>query len=42
METPTIDLMPLMLEFSEVFHVDLVGMPPDRDISFGIELSLGT
>jgi len=33
-ETPAIDSMPVVREFSDVFRSDLPGMPPDRDIDF--------
>ncbi|XP_070039557.1 uncharacterized protein [Nicotiana tomentosiformis] len=33
--------VPVVREFSDVFHVDLPGMPPDRDIDFGIYLVSG-
>ncbi|XP_070040530.1 uncharacterized protein [Nicotiana tomentosiformis] len=32
METPMIDLVPVVREFSDVFPYDLPGMPPDCDI----------
>ncbi|XP_070008379.1 uncharacterized protein [Nicotiana sylvestris] len=41
-ETPTIDSMPVVREFSDVFPSDLPGMPPDRDINFCIDLSIDT
>jgi hypothetical protein len=34
--------MPVVNEFPDVFPEDLLGMPPDRDIEFVIELKLGT
>jgi hypothetical protein len=34
--------VPIVNEFSNVFPKDLVGMPPDRDIEFVIELKPGT
>jgi hypothetical protein len=33
--------VPVVNEFSNVFPVDLPGMPPDRDIEFVIELKPG-
>lgn len=33
-ETSTIDSVPVVREFSDVFPSDLPGMPPDRDIDF--------
>ncbi|XP_070040764.1 uncharacterized protein [Nicotiana tomentosiformis] len=39
-DTPTIDSVPMVRNFSNVFPADLSGMPPDRDIDFGIDLVL--
>ncbi|XP_070013954.1 uncharacterized protein [Nicotiana sylvestris] len=41
-ETSSIDSVPVVRDFPDVFPVDLPGMPPDRDIDFGIDLVLGT
>ncbi|XP_070023193.1 uncharacterized protein [Nicotiana sylvestris] len=41
-ETPTIDSMHVVWEFSDVFPSNLPGMPPYRDIDFYINLDLGT
>ncbi|XP_070039383.1 uncharacterized protein [Nicotiana tomentosiformis] len=41
-DTPTIDSVPIVRDFSDVFPVDLPGMPSDRGINFGIDLVLGT
>ncbi|XP_070054943.1 uncharacterized protein [Nicotiana tomentosiformis] len=41
-ETPTIDSVPVVREFTDVFPSDLPGMPPDRDIDFSIDLAPGT
>ncbi|XP_070028574.1 uncharacterized protein [Nicotiana sylvestris] len=40
--SPTIDSVPVVQEFADVFPSDLPGMPPDRDINFCIDLALGT
>ncbi|XP_070049157.1 uncharacterized protein [Nicotiana tomentosiformis] len=40
--TPTIDSVPVVRDFSDVFPADLPGMPPYRDIDFGIDMVLGT
>jgi hypothetical protein len=32
----------VVCEFSNVFPDELPGLPPDRDVEFGIELVLGT
>ncbi|XP_070044598.1 uncharacterized protein [Nicotiana tomentosiformis] len=37
-ETPAIDSIPVVHDFSNVFPADLPGMPPDMDIDFGIAL----
>ncbi|XP_070041368.1 uncharacterized protein [Nicotiana tomentosiformis] len=41
-ESPTIDSVPVVREFADVFSSDLPVMPPDRDIDFCIDLALGT
>ncbi|WMV57669.1 hypothetical protein MTR67_051054 [Solanum verrucosum] len=41
-ESPFIKSIHVVLEFREVFHNDLFGMPPDRDIDFCIDLKPGT
>ncbi|XP_070055922.1 uncharacterized protein [Nicotiana tomentosiformis] len=41
-DTPTIDSVLVVQDFAYVFPADLSGMPPDRDIDFGIDLVLGT
>ena len=41
-ETPSIDSVPVVRDFPNVFPADLPGMPPDRDIDFGIDLVPGT
>ncbi|XP_070031652.1 uncharacterized protein [Nicotiana tomentosiformis] len=38
----SMDSVPVVCEFSDVFPADLMGMPPDRDIDFCIDLALGT
>ena len=42
MEGATIDKTKVVNEFPDVFPHDLLGMPPDRDIEFIIELLPGT
>jgi hypothetical protein len=39
---PTLDQVPVVCEYPDVFPVELPGMPPDRDIEFVIELIPGT
>jgi hypothetical protein len=34
--------IPVVCEYADVFPDELLGMPPDRDIEFAIELQLGT
>jgi hypothetical protein len=39
---PTVDQVPVVCEYPDVFPEELPGMPPDRDIEFVIELIPGT
>ncbi|XP_070018075.1 uncharacterized protein [Nicotiana sylvestris] len=41
-EVPSIDFVPVVHEFPEVFPGDLPGVPPDRDIDFCIDLAPDT
>ncbi|XP_070031564.1 uncharacterized protein [Nicotiana tomentosiformis] len=41
-DTPTVESVPVERDFPNVFPADLPGMPPDRDIDFGIDLLPGT
>lgn len=41
-ETPSIEFIHLVLEFREVLHNELSGMPPDRDIDMCINLEPDT
>ncbi|XP_070007501.1 uncharacterized protein [Nicotiana sylvestris] len=41
-EVPSMDSVPVVREFLEVFHANLSGMPPDRYIDFCIDLAPGT
>jgi hypothetical protein len=41
-EGPTVDSVPTVREFADVFPVDLPGLPPDRDIDFAIDVEPGT
>ncbi|XP_070003013.1 uncharacterized protein [Nicotiana sylvestris] len=41
-DTPTVELVPVVRDFPDVFPSDLPGMLPDRDIDFGIDLLLDT
>ncbi|WMV45150.1 hypothetical protein MTR67_038535 [Solanum verrucosum] len=41
-ESPSIESIPVVSEFREVFPTDLPGMPPDRDIDFCIDSEPGT
>ena len=38
LETPTLELVPVVCEFPGVFPEDLPGVPPERKIDFGINL----
>ncbi|XP_070058141.1 uncharacterized protein [Nicotiana tomentosiformis] len=40
-EVPCTDSVPIVCEFLEVFPTDLLGIPPDRDIDFFIDLLQG-
>jgi hypothetical protein len=42
MEVVPIHQIPVVCEFLDVFPDELPGLPPDRDVEFGIELILGT
>jgi len=37
-ETPTLQSVNVVNEFSDIFLDDLLGIPPDREIEFGIDL----
>jgi hypothetical protein len=39
---PTLDQVPVVCEYPDIFPEELPGMPPDRDIEFIIELVPGT
>ncbi|WMV09977.1 hypothetical protein MTR67_003362, partial [Solanum verrucosum] len=41
-EPPCIDHMPMVREFKDVFHTDLLGVLLDRDIDFAIDLEPST
>ncbi|XP_070049216.1 uncharacterized protein [Nicotiana tomentosiformis] len=41
-EVPVIDYVPMLCDFPDVFPVGMQGMPPDKDIDFGIDLVPGT
>ena len=41
-EVPSMESVPVVCEFPEVFPTDLPGMPPDRDIDRCIDLAPGT
>lgn len=36
-ENPHIELFPVVREFPEVFPNDLLGIPPEQEIDFGID-----
>ena len=40
--SPNLASIHVVYEFSDVFPEDLLGLPPDRDVEFSIELELGT
>ncbi|XP_070046194.1 uncharacterized protein [Nicotiana tomentosiformis] len=39
---PSMDSVPVVREFPEIFPADFPRIPPDRDINFCIDLALGT
>ncbi|XP_070053397.1 uncharacterized protein [Nicotiana tomentosiformis] len=41
-DTLTVESVLVVRDYLDVFSADLPGMPPDRDIDFGIDLLLGT
>jgi len=41
-EVPTINTIPVVSEFVDVFPEEIAGLPPEREIEFGIELIPGT
>ncbi|XP_070039512.1 uncharacterized protein [Nicotiana tomentosiformis] len=41
-KAPTLESVPVVNEFLEVFPDELLGIPPDREIDFGIEMMQGT
>ncbi|XP_070054546.1 uncharacterized protein [Nicotiana tomentosiformis] len=41
-DTPTVESISVVRDFSDVFLADLPGMPPERDIDFCIDLLSGT
>ena len=38
LENPSLQSVPVVCEFPEVFPKDLLGVPPEREIDFGIDL----
>ena len=41
-DIPSIDSVPIVSEFQDVFPDDLPGVPPPREIDFCVDLELGT
>ncbi|XP_070057794.1 uncharacterized protein [Nicotiana tomentosiformis] len=41
-EVPSLDSVPVVRKFPDLFPADLPGIPPERDIDFCIDLALGT
>ncbi|XP_070057822.1 uncharacterized protein [Nicotiana tomentosiformis] len=37
-ESPTVQSIPVVNEFSDVFHNELLGLPPEREIEFAIDI----
>ena len=42
MEAKSLEEVPVVNEYSDVFPEELPGMPPDRDVEFVIDLVSGT
>lgn len=42
LETPTLDSVSVACEFPNIFPNDLLGVPPEKEIDFGIDLLLDT
>lgn len=40
-KTPPLESVRVVKEFEYVFHIDLLGVPPNHDMDFGIDLCLG-
>ena len=40
--TPTLELVPVVCEYPDVFPEELPSLPPDREVEFVIELAPGT
>ena len=40
--TPRLEEVPVVREYPEIFPEELPGLPPEREIEFGIELVAGT
>ena len=38
LETQTLESVPVVCEFPKIFPEDLFGVPPEREIDFGIDL----
>ncbi|XP_070034631.1 uncharacterized protein [Nicotiana tomentosiformis] len=41
-DSTTVESVPVVRDFPNMFPADMLGMPPDRDIDFGIDLVPGT
>ena len=42
LETPTLESVPVVCEFPEVFPEDFPEVPPEREINFGSDILLDT
>lgn len=40
--TPTLEMVPVVCEYPDIFPKELLGMHPDREVKFAIELAPGT
>ncbi|XP_070015262.1 uncharacterized protein [Nicotiana sylvestris] len=41
-DTPIVESVPVVRDYPDVFPMDILGKPPNRDIDFGTDLLLGT
>ena len=41
-ESPDLHIVPVVSEFLDVFPEDLPGLPPEREVEFGIDVIPGT
>ena len=42
MKAPDLEEIPVVKDFFDIFLEELLGLPPDREIEFGIDVPPGT